>query len=342
MKKPFVSIVVPTRREDQILRRCLNSLLKQNYPKTKFEIVLVSTRKIKINHPQIKIKTIKISFETNHAEARNIAIKKAKGEIIAFCDDDCVLPENWLSTASRYFTKKGVDLIGGPIVPQKESPFSYRIGAYLSGSKFAVGPSAPRWRKAYPEQKASPFNLILANTFIRKSCFEAVGGFDPNQVPCEEDFLCHKLRQKGYQLIYTPKIACFHPSKPIFLPYARKVFFYSTGRGMLLAREPQTSHLVFWIPSLFVISLLLLPFLALFSRIVAGVFLAMFLIYWGLNFAQALYIFWFREKDLRVLSAAPIATFMLHVSYGLGVLKGFLRYKFGKRKAVVMPNIQKA
>ena len=340
MTKSFISVVIPTWREGRVLRRCLNSLLAQDYPKNKFEIIIVSHRKLRINEKEIK--TIRITKDTNHAEARNIAVQNARGEIIAFCDDDCILPADWLSSASTYFATKEIDLLGGPAVSPKKAPFSYRIGAYLSGSKFAVGPSAPRWRILYPEGEATPFNLILANTFVRKKSFEAVGGFDPNQVPCEEDLLYYKLCQRGGKLIYTPKIACFHPSKPVFLPYAQKVVYYSTGRGVLLAKEPKTSHLAFWIPSLFVVSLLSLPILALFSRLALLVLAIMLLVYWVLNFAQAFYIFWFREKDLRVLLVVPIATLLLHISYGLGVLRGFLSYKLGKRTAFLMPKIEKA
>lgn len=339
MKQPFVSIVIPTRRENGILKRCLDSLFRQNYPRNKFEIILIS------NNPlSSKIKGVKKikAKNNNHAEARNLGVKKAKGEIIAFCDDDCILPPNWLSVASRYFVDKKFDLIGGPIAPPKETSFSFRMGAYLSGSKFAVGPSAPRWRKAYPEQKATPFNLILANTFVKKKCFKEVGGFETDQVPGEENLLYYKLQQEECRLLYTPKIACLHSSKPIFLPYARKVFFYSTGRGMLLAREPQSSHLAFWIPSFFVIGLLALPILALFSKWAFSVLIIMFSIYWGLSFAQALYIFWFRERDLKVFWAAPVATFLIHMAYGLGVLRGFLRYKLGKQTAFLMPDIPKA
>lgn len=340
MEKPFISIIIPTWRGSKVLNRCLSSLLVQDYPQDKFEIILVSKENLPVKWNKTKV--IKIGKNVNHALARNIGVAEARGEIIAFCDDDCILPKNWLSVASDYFVAKGVDLIGGPIVPQKESPFSYRIGGYLSGSKFAVGPSAPRWRILYPEGEATPFDLILANTFVRKKSFEEVGGFDPDQVPCEENLFYYKLRNKGLKLFYTPKIACFHPSKPIFLPYTRKVFFYSIGRGMLLAREPKTFHLAFVTPSLFVIIPLILLILSPFFLLAFSYLLAILLIYSILNLAQALYIFCFRERDLRVFLAVPITTFMLHTSYGLGVLRGFLRYKLGKRKAVLMPNIPKA
>ncbi len=340
MKKPFISVIIPTWRENKVLTRCLSSLSAQDYPPDKFEIILVSRENLAIKNKKIKV--IKIEKRTNHAQARNIGVAKAKGEIFAFCDDDCVLPKKWLSTAIPYFTKKKADLIGGPIVPLKDSPFAYRIGGYLSGSKFTVGPSASRWRRLYPEQKANPFNLILANTFIRKKCFEEVDGFDSSQVPGEENFLYYKLDQMGRKLLYVPEIACQHPAKPIFLPYARKVFFYATGRGILLARRPKASHPLFWIPALFILTLPALVLLSFFSQLAFGCLLAILLVYCLLNIAQPLYIFWVRERDPRVLLVVPPATVLIHLSYGLGFLKGFLRYKLGRKDAVRMPGIFKA
>lgn len=339
MYQPFFSIIIPTRRKNNVLRRCLNSLFKQDYPQNRFEIILVSQKKLKFADGR---KIVNLIGGTNHAEARNIAASRAKGEILAFCDDDCILPRGWLSSASSFFVNQTLDLIGGPVVPPKRIPFAFKVGAYLAGSKFVVGPSAARWRILYAEGKANPFNLILANTFLRKKSFEEVGGFDSSQVPGEENLLYYKLQQKGAKLLYTPKIACFHPSKPIFLPLTRKVFFYSTGRGVLLAKEPRTFHYLFWLPTLFVVSLVFLPAFALFFRPALWLLGAMLASYWFLNLAQTLYIFWFRERDLRIFWAVPIATFLLHTSYGLGLLRGFLWYKLGKKSTFLMPKIEKA
>lgn len=331
-----VSVIIPTWRNNQVLNKCLKSLFAQNYPPSNFEIILVSKNKLAIKNKRVSL--IKIGNQINHAEARNIAAKYARGKILAFCDDDCVLPKDWITKATICFKKTQADLIGGPIIPLAKAPFSCRLSAYLTGSKFTVGPSTPRWRDAYPEGNASPFHLILANNFVTKKAFKMVGGFAPDQVPCEENLFYYRLKNQGFRLFYTAKIACFHPAKPIFLPYAQKIFFYSTGRGMLLAREEKTFHPAFIIPSLFVISLLILITVSPFLKPAFLFLIFIMIVYWGLNFAQAFYIFLKRERNINILWAAPMATLLIHLSYGLGVLNGFVRYKLGKKNIIPMPN----
>jgi len=336
VKKPFISVIIPTWRKSEILTSCLNSLLLQDYPKERFEIILVSKRKI--NPLSKKIKTILMERNKNHAEARNIGVSFSRGEIIAFCDDDCILPKNWLSVAVRYFTINKADLIGGPAVPPGDAPFTSRLGGYLSGSRFSVGFAAPRHRNLYPEQEADEFDLILANTFIRKKVFEKFGGFNKNQVPCEENFLYAKLKNNGYKLLYSPKIACTHPAKPIFLPWAKKIFFYATGRGLMIARAPETFHFQYLIPSLFIIISTFLLFLSPFSLLAKSYLVAVFLVYSFLNLVNAFYIYFLFEKNPLIFFIAPPATLIMHVAYGLGFINGLVRYLFGKKEAVKMPS----
>ena len=336
MDKPFISVIIPTWRKKQVLTGCLNSLLGQNYPQDRFEIILVSQKKI--NPINKKVKTILIPKGQNHAEARNVCASYARGEIIAFCDDDCLLPENWLSAAASYFIHKKADLVGGPVLPPQKAPFRYRAAGYLAGSRFTVGFAAPRHRALFPERSANEFDLILANTFIRKDVFEKFGGFDKNQVPCEENFLYAKLKNNGYRLLYSPSIACTHPAKPIFLPWAKKIFFYATGRGLLIGRAPETFHFQYLIPTLFIFTLLFLLVLSPFSLLAFSYLLAVLLVYSLLTLINSFYIFFKFEKNPLLILASPIATFIIHWAYGLGFLNGLSLYLLEKRGAVKMPS----
>lgn len=336
MKKPFISIIVPSWRGNKILTRCCSSLLVQDYPKNKFEIIIV----LKENQPakNKKIKIVEAGKNLNHAEMRNIGVAKAKGEILAFCDDDCILPKTWLSLASTYFTSKKVDLVSGPIISPKKAPFLQRLSGYLNGSRFTIGFAAPRYRNLLPEQEANEFDLILANTFVKRKAFEKFGGFDKNQVPCEENFLYAKLKKNNYKLFYSPKIACLHPAKPLFLPWAKKIYFYATGRGLLVARAPQTFHPQYLVPSLFVFISLTFLILSPFSLLARSYLLAIFFVYLFLNLINAGYVFFLFEKNPLIFVAAPVGTFLIHLSYGLGFFHGFVRYLLGKRQAIKMPS----
>jgi len=335
MKKPFISIIIPTWRESKVLKRCLASLLNQNYPQNKLEIILISKENPLIKNRKIKI--VKAGKNLNHAEMRNIGVNQSKGEILAFCDDDCVLPKNWLSIASTYFTSKKADLISGPIISPQKTPFLQRLSGYLNGSRFTIGFAAPRYRDLFPEREANEFDLILANTFVKKSVFKKFNGFDKNQVPCEENFLYAKLKNNNYKLLYSPEIACIHPAKPLFLPWAKKIHFYATGRGLLVARAPETFHPQYLVPSLFVLTSLVLLTLSPLSLLARSYLLAVFLVYLVLNLVNAGYIFFLFEKNLLIFLVAPLATFIIHVSYGLGFLNGLIRYLLGKKEAIKMP-----
>ncbi len=336
MKKPFISIIIPTWRKSKILTRCLNSLLAQDYPQKRFEIILASSKKI--NPVSKKVKTIRIAKNINHAEARNIGVGHAKGEIIAFCDDDCVLPKNWLSTAAKYFTKKKADLIGGPAIPPQKAPFSRRLAGYLAGSRFTVGFAASRHRTLFPEQEANEFNLILANILMTKSSFLQFGGFTKDQVPCEENLLFHRLKTNGRRLLYVPKIACLHPAKPIFFPWAQKVFFYASGRGAMILRAPETFHLQYLIPSLFILSLPALAILSPSSLLAFSYLLSIILVYTALTLINSFYIFLKFERNPAVLTLSPIATLIIHWAYGLGFLNGLIRHFIGKNQVAKMPS----
>lgn len=336
---PFISIIIPTWRKSIILQRCLNSLLSQNYPKNKFEIILISKNKLRFKNKHIK--TIKIKSHLNHAQARNIGVKSAKGQILAFCDDDCILPKNWLATAAPYFTKNKADLISGPILPPKKAPFLQRLSGYLSGSRFTIGFAAPRYRQLFPEKEASEFDLILANTFIKKSVFKKFNGFHDHQVPCEENFLYARLKKNHHQLLYVPSIACIHPSKSVIFPWASKIFFYATGRGSMLCRAPETIHPQYFIPSFFVITLIALPFLALFSPLASSLLTLFLATYLFFNLLNAAHIFFKFEPNPLIFILAPLTTFILHISYGLGFLYGSLRYLLGQTQASKMPSVDK-
>lgn len=324
MSEYFVSIIIPTWRESTVLNRCLESLFLQNYPKEKFEVILVSKDYLNIDKREVKM--VHIGQEVNHAESRNIAVRTAKGEIIGFIDDDCLVPKDWISKGVKYFKDKKIGLIGGPALPPEKQSFSYRAGAYLMASPFGTGPVRLRYGKASKTKEVNESDLMLCNNFVRKDVFEEVGGFDKNQVPCEENDLYLRILKNGYKLLYVPENFVWHKSKPIFLPLAQKIYFYSTGRGILTARRPQNLKLIFIIPSAFLLNLIALVFLSFFWPVFLDLLALVVIVYLFLAFLNTIYIFVKFEKNLLLFLVMPVAVFLAHLSSGAGFLSGV--YKF--------------
>ena len=106
--KPFVSVIIAAHNESQNIETCLDSILNQNYPDDKMEIIVVNDRskddtgvivnKYEKNHELIRVLTIS-ECEPRLSPKKNAitqAINIAKGEIIATTDADCETPPQWL------------------------------------------------------------------------------------------------------------------------------------------------------------------------------------------------------------------------------------------------------
>ena len=103
--KPFISIVIPTRNSQAVLKECLQSIKHLNYPEERLEVLIIDglstddTRKI----AEASGATIVINHKKATTAARNLGFDTAKGELIAYSDDDCIFDKNWLENSLKYF-----------------------------------------------------------------------------------------------------------------------------------------------------------------------------------------------------------------------------------------------
>ncbi|OHA65030.1 MAG: hypothetical protein A2667_03360 [Candidatus Wildermuthbacteria bacterium RIFCSPHIGHO2_01_FULL_47_27] len=329
-KKPFVSVIIPTWRDQKILSECLGGLAKQDYPRNRYEIILVSADKLEVT--ELGVKIVYVPQNTNPAGARNIGVAAARGEILAFVDDDCIIPPDWISKAVCCLQEKNAALVGGPAVPPDNRPFSYRLAGYLLGAPFVTGSINGRYRAAKKTGEADDYNLILANNFVRKDAFLAISGFDVDQLPCEDYGLYSRLKKAGYKLIYAPEIAVRHHVKPLFFPFINKIFYFANGRSLLMLRHPETARLLYLIPSIFTLALAVVIPLGFFSIKFLYLLAGILSIYAVWILICAFYIFLKFEKNPLVFLYSPPAIFLAHLSYGLGFLHGIYKYLIGDYK----------
>ena len=107
-----ISVIVPTFNREKILKKCLESLVLQSYPKDCFEVIVVDNNSrdctavfvldfIK-NHPEIHIKYIK-EIEQGLVHSRHSGMKASRYSLLSFTDDDAILSPNWLKEINRFF-----------------------------------------------------------------------------------------------------------------------------------------------------------------------------------------------------------------------------------------------
>ncbi|GAB6968742.1 glycosyltransferase family 2 protein [Komagataeibacter kakiaceti JCM 25156] len=228
----FFSLIVPTLGRVAELRALLDSLTRQSL--TTFEVIIVDQNgddrlvpvindfmnRLNITHLRSTVR------QCNHA--RNIGAGRAVGDIVTFPDDDCVYTDNVLQTVSRLFADAGrPDFITGSVLTLEGRP----------------GKSG-RWHPV--ETAINSHNvwtcLIEFNFFIRRTAFNAAGGFDEGVGPgtdfgsAEGQDLALRLLEGGFSGRYLPTLHIMHPDKPLALTTAR-AYSYGVGMGHVMRKN---------------------------------------------------------------------------------------------------------
>ena len=115
----FVSVVIPTYKRQKQLHNCLRSLSLQTYPKESFEVIVVNDGDLEESpksEPNLFGITNLSIYSKEHegpASARNYGVKMAKGELVAFTDDDCIPNEDWIERIVAKYELGNCPVIGG-------------------------------------------------------------------------------------------------------------------------------------------------------------------------------------------------------------------------------------
>src|SRR5260370_468484 len=146
-----VSVVVPTCKRPALLSRCLEALLAQDFVPADYEVIVVDdaacaeTRHL-VDHRAKRaercghtVRYIPVMCSHGPAAARNIGWQAARGEVIAFTDDDCIPTSQWLKAGLAALADGVVGVAGRIIVPLTGIPTDYEYNAsYLAQCEFAT------------------------------------------------------------------------------------------------------------------------------------------------------------------------------------------------------------
>lgn len=176
------------------------------------------------------------SKKPNKSVARNKLAKKAKGDILVFIDSDAEATDFWLHELLKPFDSVAVGAVGGPNILGFNATHREALADRILTSYFATWKSCSRYRVTGKLRLVNESELTSCNLAVRKEVFLSVGGFPPDVIPCEENVLLNNIETAGYALMYNPLAIVTHNRAGLFLPHLRKIFFYATGRGLMMKR----------------------------------------------------------------------------------------------------------
>jgi len=176
-----------------------------------------------------------VSEEPGKTHSRNNAVRKSKGNLLVFIDDDAVATDSWLHELLKPFEDVSIGAVGGPSVLMPKASLREVIADKLLYSSMASWKSSSRYMAKGETRFTDESELHSCNLAIRREAFDLAEGF-PDIVPCEENALLNNIESVGFNLVYTPLAVVHHSRAPLFIPHAEKIFYYGTGRGKMMRR----------------------------------------------------------------------------------------------------------
>lgn len=221
---PFVSVIVPTRDRPAQLARCLDALARLEYPHERYEVIVVDDGSDPpVAAPALAGPSVVIVQESGAgpAHARNAGAARARGELLAFTDDDCRPDAGWLAAFARVADASGRLVLGGETRNGlAENPFAAAT-QLLREHLHGADPSGQPVCGFFPSN----------NLAVSAVAFHAAGGFDPTfRLAAGEDRdLCARLVEAGNALRYVPEAVVEHWHALSLRSFVRQHLNY--GRG---------------------------------------------------------------------------------------------------------------
>lgn len=248
---------------------------------------------------------------------RNIAVAEAKGDLIYFLDDDSYIDPQALNHALKYLADSKIAAVGGPAITCEEA--SRREGCFGAAlaSGFGAGPIKSRSRILGMAREVRGEELILCNLLVRKEVYLSSGGLNTALYPNEENEFLKRLRGEGHKFFYVPEMLVRRSRRKEFGQFIKQMVSYGQGRARHIFKSFAFKDLFFLIPSAF---LLYLIFFAFFPNWLTAIPLFIY----AISALIATIRSTIRHPTWEVFLGLPVVFLIMHLSYGVGIIKGLL------------------
>ena len=221
----FFSIIIPTYERPAQLASCLQAITLLDYPLERFEVIVVDDGGAQSLESLIEQFSGRLDIRllaqknTGPAGARNLGAAHARGEVLAFIDDDCAPTASWLRALAAYFVRTPGRLIGGRTLN------ALSLNPYAETSQLII-------EVVYAHFNADPNDarFFASNNFaVAVERFREMKGFDKSFTTSEDREFCERWRARGFGMTYAPEAIIYHAHNLTLQTLWRQHFGY--GRG---------------------------------------------------------------------------------------------------------------
>ncbi|HVN86438.1 MAG TPA: glycosyltransferase family 2 protein [Candidatus Binatia bacterium] len=321
--RPFVSVMIPMRNEATSISRCLDSVLAQDYPADRFEVLVVdgtSTDGSDVLIARYAERDPRVHLLRNPhrivPSALNIAIRAARGDVIMRVDGHTRIAPDYMRTGVDALRRTGADNVGGPMRAVGGGVIGDAI-ALATSSRFGIGSYFH-----YGREEAEADTVYMG--MFSRHAFERVGLFDEEMVRNQDDEFNYRLRKAGGRIVLTPAMRSSYQNRQSLTALAKQYAQYGFWKVRVLQKHPAQMSARHFVPPALVHGLLLPLCAAPWLPALLLVTLAQVVIYLLAVSVVSARIARRERGDLFVPLVATFAT--LHLSWGSGFAAGMVRF----------------
>ena len=236
--QPCVSVVIPTYNRLSLLMKAVECLKAQDYPVECFEVIIVDDgstdgtgewiRSVSGRVRGIEIRPL-IQHHGGPAAARNLGIEEARGDLIAFTDDDCLPQPNWLSCLVLGLQDQACAATAGRIACAEGVGIVSRFCEYMQFNT----------QSGHGETYIDKLNT--ANALCPTELLRSIGGFDTKfRWPGGEDTdLGNRIRALGHKIRACPSAVVVHTGRDSLSGMCQAYYDRGKGGAYLLSNRPR-------------------------------------------------------------------------------------------------------
>ena len=336
-ERPFVSIVIPVRNEEQYIGKVLESILAQSYPADRMEIVVVDGRSTD------RTREVLQRYQQQHAfircidnpdgyvpHAMNRGIRAAQGDVIVRIDAHAEYPKDYVQRLVEWLLRLKADNVGGVFVtlPGGQSDLS-RAAALAMAHPFGVGNA--QFRIVDSDDETPRLVDTVPYGCYPRSVFDRIGLYDEDLLRNQDEELNARIIQNGGKIYLIPAVKIYYyGSRRNLRSLARMFYQYGYFKPLVNMKLKRPASWRQFVPPAFVLALVLPLLGALLYRPLWGLSAAALLLHALVNAAVSFQIAR-TQKKWRLWPYLWTAFLTIHLAYGWGFLRGMVDFMLLKK-----------
>jgi len=325
-KIPFASVLVAAWNEEKHISKCLDSIIANDYPKDRMEILVIDgmsgdrTREIVKDYasrsPLIRLVD---NPKRYFPAAMNVGIENARGEVILITSAHSLCDPKYVSACVRHQQESGAENVGGVLRIERGSETGVgRAIASALASKFGSGNSGVKTGVKVPTWADT-----AAFGCYRRKLFDEIGLFDERLLSSSDLDLNLRIRKTGGRILLVPEIEVQYFADATLGSFLRHNFADGVWISYVMKFGKKAWSWRHWVPAAFVLSLVAAFALSAVNHRFLWLGLGIAAVYAAVNVVVSLQMA-VRERDPHYAFLLPIVFAVRHFVHGTGTLYGLI------------------